>query len=141
MSELVRFGISIEQDLSEKFDRFVSERNYATRSEAIRDLIRDALIQQKIELDPKAAALGSLTLIYDHHARNLTHEMSAIQHDFHDLILSVMHLHVSHDDCMEVIALRGKTSEIIKLANALLSLKGIKNGKLFLTLPSSDITK
>ena len=67
--------------------------------------------------------------------------MGEIQHDFHALILSVMHLHVSHDDCMEVIALRGKTSEIIKLANALLSLKGIKNGKFFLTLPSSDITK
>ena len=141
MSELIRFGISIDQELSEKFDRFVGERNYATRSEAIRDLIRDALIQQKIELDPKTNALGSLTLIYDHHARNLSKEMGEIQHDFHALILSVMHLHVSHDDCMEVIALSGKTSEIIRLSNALLSLKGIKNGKLFLTLPSSDITK
>ena len=141
MSELIRFGISIDQDLSEKFDRLVSERDYATRSEAIRDLIRDALIQQKIEIEPKTNALGSLTLIYDHHARNLAQEMGAIQHDFHALILSVMHLHVSHDDCMEVIALRGKASEIVKLANALLSLKGIKNGKLFLTLPSSDITK
>jgi CopG family transcriptional regulator, nickel-responsive regulator len=141
MSELIRFGISIEQNLSEKFDRFVNERNYATRSEAIRDLIRDALIQQKIESESETNALGSLTLVYDHHARNLSQEMGAIQHDFHDLILSVMHLHVSHDDCMEVIALRGKVSEITKLADALLSLKGIKNGKLFLTLPSSDITK
>lgn len=141
MSELIRFGISIEQDLSEKFDRFVGERDYATRSEAIRDLIRDALIQQKIELDPTAAALGSLTLIYDHHARNLTQEMGAIQHRFHSLVISVMHLHVNHDDCMEVIALRGKVSQIVELSNALLSLKGIKNGKLFLTLPSSDITK
>lgn len=141
MSELIRFGISIDQDLSEKFDSYLTERKYATRSEAIRDLIRDALIQQKIEIAPKTNALGSLTLIYDHHARNLTQEMGAIQHDYHALVLSVMHLHVSHDDCMEIIALRGKASEIIKLANALLSLKGIKNGKLFLTLPSSDITK
>ncbi len=141
MSELIRFGISIEQDLSEKFDRFVSERTYATRSEAIRDLIRDALIQQKIEMQSDTDALGSLTLVYDHHARNLTQEMGAIQHDFHALVLSVMHLHVSHEDCMEVIALRGKVSEIVKLSDALLSLKGIKNGKLFLTLPSSDITK
>lgn len=141
MSELVRFGISIDHDLSEKFDSYISERGYAARSEAIRDLIRDALIQQKIETSPKTNALGSLTLVYDHHARNITHEMSAIQHDFHTLILSVMHLHVSRDDCMEVIALRGKVSGIVKLANGLLSLKGIKNGKLFLTLPSSDITK
>ncbi len=141
MSELIRFGISIDQDLSEKFDRFVSERNYATRSEAIRDLIRDALIQQKIELETDVNALGSLTLIYDHHTRNLSQEMGAIQHDFHDLVLSVMHLHVSHDDCMEVLALRGRVAEIVKLSDALLSLKGIKNGKLFLTLPSSDIAK
>ncbi len=122
MSELVRFGISIDQDLSEKFDLYVAERNYAARSEAIRDLIRDALIRQKIETSPKTKTLGTLTLIYDHHVRNLTHEMGAIQHDFHSLILSVMHLHVSHDDCMEVIALRGKVSEIVKLANGLLSL-------------------
>lgn len=141
MGELVRFGISIDQELSEKFDRYVSDRRYATRSEAIRDLIRDALIQQKIELSADAEALGSLTLIYDHHARNLTREMNALQHDFHELILSVMHLHVSHDDCMEIIALRGKTSDIEKLSHALLSLKGIKNGKLFLTLPSSAIVK
>ena len=141
MSELIRFGISIEQDLSEKFDHFVAERNYATRSEAIRDLMRDALIQQKIELETETNALGSLTLIYDHHTRNLPQEMGTIQHDFHDLVVSVMHLHVSHDDCMEVLALRGRVSEITKLANALLSLKGIKNGKLFLTLPSSDIVK
>lgn len=141
MSDIIRFGVSIEQDLLETFDRLIAERGYATRSEALRDLIRDALIQQKIELQSKTNALGTLTLVYDHHARNLSQEMTQLQHDFHELILSVMHLHVSHDDCMEVIALRGEVSEIVKLANSLLSLKGIKNGKLFLTLPSSIITE
>lgn len=140
MSNLVRFGVSIEQDLLENFDRLINERGYATRSEAIRDLIREALIQQKIELQTETKALGSLTLVYDHHARNLAHEMGAIQHDFHENILSVMHLHVSHDDCLEIIALSGIVSRIVELANNLLSLKGIKNGKLFLTLPSSNIT-
>ncbi len=140
MSDLIRFGVSIEQDLLENYDRLISERGYSTRSEALRDLIRDALIQQKIEIASDVNALGSLTLIYDHHARNLLQEMGAIQHDFHDNILSVMHLHVSHDDCMEIIALRGIVSEIVELANGLLSLKGVKNGKLFLTLPSSSIT-
>jgi CopG family nickel-responsive transcriptional regulator len=141
LSELVRFGVSIERDLLENYDALISERGYATRSEALRDLIRDALIQQKIELQTGIRALGSLTLIYDHHARNLAQEMGAIQHDFHDNILSVMHLHVSHDDCMEIIALSGVVAEIVELANRLLSLKGIKNGKLFLTLPSSVITE
>jgi CopG family nickel-responsive transcriptional regulator len=140
MSELVRFGVSIDQDLLENYDRLINERGYATRSEALRDLIRDALIQQKIEMQTDIQALGSLTLVYDHHARNLAQEMGEIQHRFHDNILSVMHLHVSHDDCLEIVALRGIVSEIAELANALLSLKGIKNGKLFLTLPSSGIT-
>ena len=141
MSQLIRFGVSIDQDLLENYDRLINERGYSTRSEALRDLIRDALIQQKIETESGVNALGSLTLIYDHHARNLVQEIGAIQHDFHDNILSVMHLHVSHDDCLEIIALRGVVSEIVKLSNLLLSLKGIKNGKLFLTLPSSGITK
>jgi CopG family nickel-responsive transcriptional regulator len=140
LSETIRFGVSIDQDLLENYDRLIAERGYATRSEALRDLIREVLIQQKIETQSEIHALGSLTLIYDHHASNLLQEMAQLQHDFHQLILSVMHLHVSHDDCLEIIALRGVVAEIVELANGLLSLKGIKNGKLFLTLPSSVIT-
>ena len=140
MSELIRFGVSIDQDLLENFDRLNAKRNYSTRSEALRDLIRETLIQQKIEGDPETRVLGSLTLAYDHHARNLSQEMGEIQHDFHENILSVMHLHVSHNDCLEIIAVSGIASEIVELSNRLLSLKGIKNGKLFLTLPSSTIT-
>ncbi|MBA3692459.1 MAG: nickel-responsive transcriptional regulator NikR [Acidobacteria bacterium] len=139
MSDIIRFGVSIEQDLLENYDRLIAERGYATRSEALRDLIREALIQQKIEMNSETHALGSLTLVYDHHASNLLQEMTQIQHNFHELILSVMHLHVNHNDCLEVIALRGVVAEIVALANGLLSLKGIKNGKLFITLPSSVI--
>ena len=84
MSELIRFGVSIEADLLQNFDRLISERGYANRSEALRDLIREALIQQKIETQDDTNALGSLTLIYDHHARNLPKEMGEIQHDFHE---------------------------------------------------------
>ncbi len=140
MSELIRFGVSIDAELLENFDRLISERSYENRSEALRDLIRDALIQQKIETHGEIQALGSLTLVYDHHARNLPKDMGEIQHDFHENILSVMHLHVSHDDCLEIIALKGIVADIVKFSNALLSLKGIKHGKLFLTFPSSGIT-
>ena len=139
MSGVIRFGVSIDQDLLENYDRLINERGYATRSEALRDLIRETLIQQKIELQSETEALGSLTIVYDHHASNLLKEMAQIQHNYHELILSVMHLHVSHNDCLELIALRGVVAEIVELANGLLSLKGIKNGKLFLTLPSSGI--
>ena len=118
MSELIRFGVSIDQNLLENYDKFIGGRGYANRSEALRDLIRDALIQQRIDAESETIALGSLTLVYDHHARifNLPQEMSRIQHDFHETILSVMHLHVTHDDCMEIIALRGITREIVELA-------------------------
>ena len=139
MSDIIRFGVSIDQNLLENYDRLIAERGYATRSEALRDLIRETLIQQKIEIESEVQALGSLTLVYDHHARNLSQEMGNLQHKFHETILSVMHLHVSHADCLEILALRGVVSDIIALANGLLSLKGVKNGKLFLTLPSSDI--
>lgn len=141
MSELVRFGVSIDRNLLESYDRLIVGRGYSSRSEALRDLIREELIRQKIEMQSDIQVLGSLTIIYDHHARNLTQEMGKIQHDFYQNILSVMHLHISHDDCMEIIALRGIVAEITELANCLLSLKGVKNGKLFLTLPSSVITK
>lgn len=140
MSKLIRFGVSIDADLLENFDRLIAERNYENRSEALRDLIRDELVQQKIETQPETQALGSLTLVYDHHSRTLPKEMGEIQHDFHENIISVMHLHVSHDDCLEIIALKGIVLKIVELSNALLSLKGIKHGKLFLTLPSSEIT-
>ncbi len=139
MSDIIRFGISIEQDLLENFDRLITTRDYKTRSEALRDLIRDALIQKKIDDQSKIQMLGSLTLVYDHHAGNLLEEMAQIQHQHHNLILSVTHLHITHEDCLELIALHGAANEISALANGLLSLKGIKHGKLFLTLPSSVI--
>lgn len=142
MADLVRFGVSVEGSLLSSFDKLISEQGYETRSEALRDLMRDALIKKKLDDSPtQGEVIGSLTLVYDHHASGLLEEMTRVQHSFHDMVLSVMHLHVSHDDCLEILALRGTASNIIELSNNLLSLKGIKNGKLFLTLPSSAIAK
>ncbi|MEJ7622861.1 MAG: nickel-responsive transcriptional regulator NikR [Pyrinomonadaceae bacterium] len=141
MADLNRFGVSIDESLLISFDRLITGQGYGNRSEAIRDLIRDALIKSKVEdVSDTSDIIGSLTLVYDHHASGLLEEMTQIQHKFHSHILSVMHLHVSHDDCLEIIALRGQVKETVDLANSLLALKGIKNGKLFLTLPSSSIT-
>ena len=142
MAELTRFGVSIEGDLLSSYDKLIAKRGYETRSEALRDLIRDALIKAKLEDSPdKGEVIGSLTLVYDHHASGLLEEMTQVQHEFHHMVMSVMHLHVSHDDCLEILALRGTASKIMQLSNNLLSLKGIKNGKLFLTLPSSSLSK
>ena len=142
MSDLSRFGVSIEDELLVSFDQLVSDRAYATRSEALRDLMRDALIQSRIEgqQEDGVDVLGSLTLVYDHHAHDLTERMAELQHDHHGLVVSVLHVHISHDDCMEVIILRGQAGEVRTLANSLVSLKGVKHGKLFVTLPSQTIT-
>lgn len=140
MGDLVRFGVSAEDELIESFDRLSEQKGYSNRSEALRDLMRDALVQARLEKHPDSAVvLGSLTLVYDHHAREISERMGEIQHERHGLVVSVLHVHISHDDCMEIIALRGKSNEIREMANALLSLKGVKHGKLFLTLPSHEI--
>lgn len=142
MSNLIRFGVSIEDELLESFDGLSAERGYGNRSEAVRDLMRDALVQARIKAAPdKTEVIASLTLVYDHHARELADRMAAIQHDHHNLVISVLHVHISHDDCMEVIAMQGKASEVRQLADALLSLKGVKHGKLFTTLPGQKIAR
>ena len=134
---VLRFGVSIEESLLDSFDSLISRREYATRSEALRDLIRDSLVQSRLEISQqKIEVLGSLTLVYDHHAHDLTKRMTEIQHAHDALVISVLHVHISHDDCMEVIVLRGLGEEVHRLADSLLSLKGVKHGKLFVTLPS-----
>ncbi len=141
MSSLVRFGVSIEDELLESFDELSAERGYSNRSEAVRDLMRDALVQSRVKAQPeKTEVIASLTLVYDHHARELNDKMADIQHDHHGLVISVLHVHISHDDCMEVIAMQGKVGEVRHLADALLNLKGVKHGKLFTTLPAKSIT-
>lgn len=142
MSDLLRFGVSIEDGLLENFDRHIAEQGYTTRSEALRDLIRDALIGSRLDKQQESLqVIGSLTLVYDHHARDLAEQMAEVQHSHHEMVVSVLHVHVSHDDCMEVIVLRGQHLEVRAMANALLSLKGVKHGKLFVTLPTQGISQ
>jgi CopG family transcriptional regulator, nickel-responsive regulator len=140
MQELVRFGVSAEADLINEFDRLVNERGYNNRSEALRDLMRDALVRSHIESETTdSEVLGSLTLVYDHHARELTEKMNELQHEHHELVVSAVHVHLSHHDCLEVIILRGQVNQVRLLANGLLSLKGVKHGDLFLTVPAGKI--
>ncbi len=142
MSDLSRFGVSAEEELLGNFDRLISSQGYANRSEALRDLMRDAIVKSRLEDAPETGeVLGSLTLVYDHHASDLADKMNALQHDYFNFIVSVLHVHISHDDCMEVIVLRGEIKRVRSLADALLSLKGVKHGKLFVTLPAREITK
>jgi len=132
MSELIRFGVSIENHLLEKFDQLIQQRNYSNRSEAIRDLIRNELVQQEWK-DEEAEAVGTVTIIYDHHVRDLSSILTSVQHDFNEQIISTMHVHLDHHNCLEVLAVRGRTKTIRQIADALISIKGVKHGKLVMT--------
>jgi CopG family nickel-responsive transcriptional regulator len=132
MEKITRFGVSIEPDLLKKFDRVIKKKGYTNRSEAIRDLVRKNLVTEETE-DPKSEAIGTLTMIYDHHTGNLTNRLLDIQHDHAKEILSTTHIHINHHNCLEVLVLKGKTGNIQKLGDNIKSLKGIKHGELVVT--------
>jgi CopG family transcriptional regulator, nickel-responsive regulator len=132
MSGLSRIGVAIDTGLLEKFDGLIAERGYTNRSEAFRDLIRDELVRKDAE-SPESHVIGSVTLVYDHHVRLLQEKLTAIQHDHHHSILSALHVHLDHDNCLEVLVVRGRSAEVRKVADALISTKGVKHGRLVIT--------
>jgi CopG family nickel-responsive transcriptional regulator len=132
MENITRFGVSIEPELLKKFDKNIKKKGYGNRSEALRDLIRKNIVIEE-STEPDAEALGTLTMIYDHHSGPLTNKLLEIQHDHHQEILTTTHIHVDHHNCLEVLVLQGKTGEIQKLADSITALKGIKHGELVLT--------
>jgi len=135
MEKITRFGVSIEPDLLKKFDKMIKKEGYTTRSEAIRDLIRDNLIKEK-NRNPDAEAIGTLTMVYDHHVRNLTDKLLDIQHDHTKETLATTHVHIDRHNCLEVLVLKGKTRNIQKLADNIKALRGIKHGELVITQSS-----
>ena len=138
MSELNRIGVAIDGDLLDKFDRLIAQRGYTNRSEAFRDLIREELVEKAWE-SPDSHVVGTVTLVYDHHVRLLSEKLTGIQHDFHHSILSTLHVHLDHDNCLEVLVLRGMASEVRKVADALISTKGVKHGRLTMTSSGAEL--
>ena len=129
MSEIVRFSVSVEDDLLEQFDRYCREEEFATRSEAVRQLIRETLTRRAWESE-SSEVVGTLTLVYDHHRAQLRDRLMELQHDNTDLVISTIHAHLDHDVCLEVIVLRGPAGRLQKIASQLRGLKGIHKGEL-----------
>ncbi len=129
MSELSRIGVAIDADLLDKFDQHIADRGYTNRSEAFRDLMRDELVRKASEA-PDQVVMGNVTLVYDHHVRMLNDKLTDMQHDAHHNILSTMHVHLDHDNCLEVLVVKGKSKEIRRIADSLISVKGVKFGNL-----------
>lgn len=132
MSDTTRFGVSVPTDLMEEFDEKIEEKMYTNRSEAIRDLIRDFLVEEKWE-ESDEEVYGSLTLIYDHEKKGISDKLTDIQHEDHTHIVSTMHIHLDENNCMETMAIKGKPQDIKKIADRLKSTKGVKHGKLMMT--------
>jgi CopG family nickel-responsive transcriptional regulator len=128
MSDLVRASFSLDKHLRDQFERFADERGYQNRSEFLRDLLREHLVQEEWEKDQEA--LGTITLVYDHHQRQLSAKLIDVQHDHHDIVLATTHVHLSHDLCAEAIMLRGKASQIRTMADLLRKQKGVLHATL-----------
>ncbi|OPY76742.1 MAG: putative nickel-responsive regulator [Syntrophorhabdus sp. PtaU1.Bin058] len=128
MTDLFRFGISVEKELIEEFDACIRKKNYANRSEAFRDLIRQELIRE--EWAEGDEVVGAIILLYNHHRKDLLSKITTIQHDHQNLIISTQHIHLDRDDCLEIVAVRGEPVKVQWLADRLKALKGVKHGTL-----------
>jgi CopG family nickel-responsive transcriptional regulator len=136
MGELARIGVAIDSDLLAEFDDLIARRSYTNRSEAFRDMIREQLLETAGK-SPDGVVVGTITMVYDHHVRMLSDKLVDMQHDHHDLVLSTLHVHLDHHNCLEVLVVKGKSSKVRKLADVLISTKGVMHGKLTLTDPGS----
>jgi CopG family nickel-responsive transcriptional regulator len=139
MGETIRFGVSLDSDLLERFDKICEDRCYQTRSEAIRDLIRKELVQKEWE-DQNQEVTGTLTLVYNHHQSDLAQKMTEIQHQALDIIITSLHVHIDAHNCMEVLVLRGPVKDVRSVARRLTSTRGIKHGKLSLSTTGKDLS-
>lgn len=137
MADLVRFGVSLEKELLDKFDKHIEKKGYINRSEAFRDLIRQELITKEWQGGKEIA--GAITLIFDHHKRELVNRLTDIQHDFQGIIISTQHIHLDHDNCLEIIALKGSPKEAERLADTLKAVKGVKHGTLSMSTSGKAI--
>jgi len=138
MSEVTRFGVSINIRLLEDFDRLISRKGYANRSEAIRDLIRNHLVESKWE-EGDEITVGTVTIVYSHEVRDLTAVLTDLQHQFHAAIISTLHVHLDRHNCLEVMVVKGKSSDIRKIADRVIGTRGVKHGKLTMTTTGEDL--
>ncbi len=137
MSKLIRFGVSIDEELLKTFDQYIERKRYTNRSEALRDLIRNHLVEE--EWDDNKETVGTITIVYDHHVPELMERLTDLQHQYSDLIQSTLHIHLDAHRCLEVLVVRGRSKEIKEVANGLIATKGVKHGKLTATTTGKDL--
>ena len=137
MPDLWRFGVSLDKNLLDKFDSLIHKRSYTNRSEAIRDMIRKELIKEEWDSDKEIA--GAITLIYDHHKRELMNKIVDIQHDYGEIIISTQHVHLDHNNCLEIIAVKGSPKKAEELMDKLGAVKGVKHATIGMSTTGKSI--
>lgn len=137
-SELQRIGISIEEKLLSQYDNLIEKKGYTNRSEAIRDLIREYLVEEEWR-QGEGDSVGTITLVYNHHLREMADKMTDLQHQYHEKIVSVLHVHLDAHNCLEVMVVKGEKSEIQAIAGRMSSLKGVKHCKLVATTTGENL--
>ena len=138
MGVLNRIGVALDSDLLKQFDQWMSKHGYANRSEAFRDLIRERLVGDRTSA-PNSIVVGTVTLIYDHHAHGVGEKLTQLQHDHHELVVSTCHAHLDHDSCLEVLIVHGKSAAVEEFASKLIALKGVQHGHLVKTVPAQAL--
>lgn len=138
MAEIVRFGVSMDDRLLANFDKLIEGKGYSNRSEAVRDLIRNALVEEQWA-NADEEAVGTVSLVYDHHTRELSDKLTEHQHSHHREIVSALHVHLDAHHCLEVVVLKGKAGEIRHLADELIGTKGVKHGRLMTTTTGLEL--
>ncbi len=140
MSDLIRFGVSLDRQLLELFDTYLSGKGYENRSEAIRDLIRDTLVGQEWEApDRDEERMAVVSIVYDHHESDLPSKLTELQHERHGVVHSALHIHLDRHNCLEILVLRGPAGSILDLGNKLISTRGVRHGKMILTTTGKDL--
>ena len=141
MSDLIRFGVSLDRQLLERFDAYLAEKGYENRSEAIRDLIRDILVGQEwASPDRDEERLAVVSIVYDHHESDLPSKLTELQHERHGVVHSALHIHLDRHNCLEILVLRGAAGSILDLGNKLISTRGVRHGKMILTTTGKDLS-
>ena len=138
MADLIRFGVSIPDELLDKFDELISSKGYTNRSEAIRDLIRDRLVEDQWS-ESANEVVGTVTVVYNHEQSDLAQKLTSIQHQKHDLIISALHIHLDAHNCLEVLVMKGTSDHVRKAGEELISTRGVKHGKVTMTTTGQDI--
>ncbi len=138
MALIARFGVSMEETLLKKFDRLISRKGYQNRSEALRDLIRESLVQEEWE-EGKKETVGTIAIVYSHHTRELSRTLTDMQHRYYESILSSLHIHLNEHNCLEVLVVKGRGEDIRKISERLIGTKGVKHGKLSLTTTGKEL--